>query len=615
MEKPETQSELDLSPESSAPAELDGPQAADATAAATADAAVEATAAAEPSVADAPTEPPVPTVKRQRYFSYYIGWAIISLALLPAVSTFCIYIIGDALYSVLPSDVSVYLAMVPILLLSIAIWLLFLLVIRKKPLPPTAFARYAPVLIWLSFNILVFNLIEVDIAIQLQPIQLYSGFLFVAVAPHFLLVFGFSMGGRIWLYFIVLLCEILPAVPAIWLAGRIRKQPARYQHRMLVISVLTAIIIASPVVTYLIDHIDVLPDDREVERVGNDLDLWVYEPSNLDNILEPTTNPSLRITSDYPRLDGATAAYPIYATAAVSVYDGLAFGFSPVPDPYSENSKTEPEPDYYGNYINCSTTPYAYDALIAGDCDVTFAYEPSAEQLQAAADASLELEMTPIAQDAFVFIVNVDNPVDSLTVEQVREIYEGKITNWKQVGGNNEKILAFQREVGSGSQTIMLSEVMQGREMVSPPKEETYFGMSALVVAVAADYRNYAAALGYSFRFYVSGMQANPNVKMLAIDGVEPTVANIESGRYPFIATLYAVTTSAQSNPHTDELIQWLAGSEGQALVRRVGYAGYAGSANSVSSSNSSNSTNSTNSTDSANSADSASARKPEPAL
>lgn len=78
--------------------------------------------------------------------------------------------------------------------------------------------------------------------------------------------------------------------------------------------------------------------------------------------------------------------------------------------------------------------------------------------------------LTPFATDALVFVVNEDNPVDSLTTEQVRKIYTGQITNWKEVGGEDLDIIPFQRNSEAGSQTLMEKLVMDGLEMMDAPE-------------------------------------------------------------------------------------------------------------------------------------------------
>ena len=94
--------------------------------------------------------------------------------------------------------------------------------------------------------------------------------------------------------------------------------------------------------------------------------------------------------------------------------------------------------------------------------DLIIVTEPSDEEIEMAKKYNIEMLIKPVCYDAFVFITHKDNPVDNLTIEEIQKIYSGQITNWKEVGGNDEKIRAYQREENSGSQTAMEKLVMQG---------------------------------------------------------------------------------------------------------------------------------------------------------
>lgn len=96
---------------------------------------------------------------------------------------------------------------------------------------------------------------------------------------------------------------------------------------------------------------------------------------------------------------------------------------------------------------------------------------------------------TPFAREAFVFIVNADNPVNSLTEQQVRDIFSGAITNWRAVGGDDQEIQTWQRPEDSGSQTVMLSQVMKNVRMISPQETEVASVMEGMI-NVVAEYRN-----------------------------------------------------------------------------------------------------------------------------
>ncbi|MFD2879322.1 PstS family phosphate ABC transporter substrate-binding protein [Paenibacillus rhizoplanae] len=103
--------------------------------------------------------------------------------------------------------------------------------------------------------------------------------------------------------------------------------------------------------------------------------------------------------------------------------------------------------------VLCTSTSEAYKRLIAGNADIIFAAAPSLAQTKQAKLAGRELKLTPIGREAFAFFVNKRNPVDSLSIDQIKDIYSGTVTNWKEVGGKKASIRAFQREENSGSQT------------------------------------------------------------------------------------------------------------------------------------------------------------------
>lgn len=180
--------------------------------------------------------------------------------------------------------------------------------------------------------------------------------------------------------------------------------------------------------------------------------------------------------------------------------------------------------------------------------------------------------MEPFAVDALVFVVNADNPVDSLTVEQVQKIYTGEITNWSEVGGDNLEIVPFQRNAEAGSQTAMLKLVMKDLPMMEAPADYVRGEMGDLIEAVAA-YDGTHAAIGYTVYYYANDMKMADGLKILSIDGVVPCADTIRSGAYPFLNNYYVLT--AADLPEDDPaqiLYDWILSEEGQKLVAHEGY-------------------------------------------
>ncbi|MBR0299077.1 MAG: substrate-binding domain-containing protein, partial [Bacteroidales bacterium] len=131
----------------------------------------------------------------------------------------------------------------------------------------------------------------------------------------------------------------------------------------------------------------------------------------------------------------------------------------------------------YNDYLNrnlCSGTHDAYMNLIGGKTDVIIASRDiSRNEKAASAELGVELKTAPLAIDALVFIVNPKNPVKNLRADQVRKIYTGEITNWKEVGGVDHAITPYIRNADSGSQEKMETLVMNGLTMIDGT-EDTY---------------------------------------------------------------------------------------------------------------------------------------------
>lgn len=221
--------------------------------------------------------------------------------------------------------------------------------------------------------------------------------------------------------------------------------------------------------------------------------------------------------------------------------------------------------------VKCSKTGTAYERLIEGQTDIIFVAEPSkahVEELKAKGD---EFVLTPIGSEAFVFFTNSQNPVQNLSIKQIQDIYSGKITRWKEVGGSWSKILPYQRPENSGSQTIMQNKVMKDITMLAQTKE-TYAGGMGEMISQVASYKNAKNSIGYSFMYYSTEMIRNNQIKYMAIDGVKPTPETVRYKTYPFTVPVYAVTLKSNQKENVSRFIQWILSEEGQGLVERTGY-------------------------------------------
>jgi phosphate transport system substrate-binding protein len=266
----------------------------------------------------------------------------------------------------------------------------------------------------------------------------------------------------------------------------------------------------------------------------------------------PTVNKPDFTKDTYPRIDGSTATIPLSQGIASELL-GL--------------SEAEAKA-----FIKHNTTHNAYVNLMDGKADIIFVTEPSEEELTMAKDKGIELEVVPVVKEAFVFLVNVDNPVDILTQKQIQDIYQGNTQNWKDVGGPDKEIIAYQRPDNSGSQTLMLSQVMKGLEIAKAPVELKPADMAGLIEVIAA-YDNSDKAIGYSVYYYANSMYSKDTIKFVKVDGVEPTNKNISSDAYPYTSAYYAVLRKTEAKDSgARKLLQWILSDEGQKVSEDSGY-------------------------------------------
>ncbi|KGR74203.1 membrane protein [Ureibacillus sinduriensis BLB-1 = JCM 15800] len=289
----------------------------------------------------------------------------------------------------------------------------------------------------------------------------------------------------------------------------------------------------------------------QLATVDSEVNIYEYMPfSNNSKVATLSEGSSLAIKDDLPKIDGATALYPLYSAIVQATYP-------------------QKEYDPYDSEVIVTTTPTAYTNLFQGKVDMIFAAAPSISQLNRAKGLGLDLKLTPIGREAFVFFVNRKNKIDGLSSEQVKGIYSGEITNWEEVGGEKDTIRAFQRPEDSGSQSALQS-FMGEKKIMEAPTEDIASGMGGIINEVA-QYKNFKNAIGYTFRFYSTEMVQNNKIKLLEIDGVAPTKENIRNNRYPISAEIYIITAGTE-NSNVKKLIDWVLSPQGQQLVEKAGY-------------------------------------------
>ncbi len=296
----------------------------------------------------------------------------------------------------------------------------------------------------------------------------------------------------------------------------------------------------------------------------------------------PSPFPDLGIVaSNYPKVDGSTSAEPLQVLLACKVLGSSCFWTHVESDDShrlvaATNAKAAgylSGNDPLSRFINSATkhqgTHKAYVNLITGRVDmILVARRPSNDELRLASRKNVELDIEPVALDAFVFLLNDENPVDSLTVDEIRDIFSGRTRNWVEVRGNNVAINPYQRNRNSGSQEVMRELVMKGRQMAEASELFTFSLMGRPFWAVDRD----PAGIAYSFYYYQEFM-APRAVKTCAVNGVNPAPETISSRQYPLVTELCAVLRRETVAEHpARELRDWLLKATGQRIVQECGF-------------------------------------------
>ena len=300
------------------------------------------------------------------------------------------------------------------------------------------------------------------------------------------------------------------------------------------------------------------------------------------------------IAADYPLVDGSTSAGPLQKVIACTIYAvpclWTTYGWEPnyfvmagvSPQEFDDLERHRGVRQI--NRIYHNGTHISYIMLIDYEADfILVARQPSEDELASAAEAGVTLDVQPVALDAFVFLVNTANPLESLTIDEIRSIYTGETLTWTELGVTEpieddpenpwgdaveNTLHAYTRNPTSGSQQLMESLVMPGLSILSSP-DLMQSNMGAPIMAVNTDTRG----IGYSVFFYARFMHPAPGVKLLGVDGVLPTSATITDRSYPLVTKVYAVVREDMPADSTAVLLRdWLLSPDGQAAVAASGY-------------------------------------------
>lgn len=177
------------------------------------------------------------------------------------------------------------------------------------------------------------------------------------------------------------------------------------------------------------------------------------------------------------------------------------------------------------------------------------------------AEEARGIKVYTVGIDALAIVIHPDNPVETVTLPQLRDIYMGRITNWKELGGNDLAIIPIQREISSGTRGAFDELALDKQEAVAP-------ALLTVITAgdVAASVSIQPAAIGY-----LGFGNLEPDLKVLAIDGTTPSQESIRNGAYPLFRPL-SFLAGPLSQPLADKFINFVLSPEGQAYVEEFGW-------------------------------------------
>jgi phosphate transport system substrate-binding protein len=279
---------------------------------------------------------------------------------------------------------------------------------------------------------------------------------------------------------------------------------------------------------------------------------------------------------NYPRVDGSTSSSLLNTMVACKMlgisYRWLEPGLTtewmlyPVFDEIPGEHK-----NFFYERIRSSKTHGAFMNLINGEADIILVHRRISPDEKAYADsAGVTLIETPIASDAFVFIVNKSNPIKTLTVSQIQKIYTGEITSWSQVGGKSEDMKVFTRPRNSGSEEVFRQLVMKDLE----PAEFTVSQIGGMLqVFSEITYNN--GGICYTFLNYKKLQARIPQseVPVISVNGIFPENKTIRNKTYPFITEVYvAIRSDLDRNSMAYKLYEWLQSENAKQTITDCGF-------------------------------------------
>ena len=282
-------------------------------------------------------------------------------------------------------------------------------------------------------------------------------------------------------------------------------------------------------------------------------------------------------TENFPRMDNSTSSYPLNVIIFCKLFD---IDYKWVREKNIDMWNVEPQISgkakiRFNELIKNSQTHGSYINLITKDTDLILAARTmSPFEKNYANEAGITLTETPIALDAFIFIVNPDNLIESLTISQIQDIYLKNITNWNEFGLDPLEIRPYVRNRNSGSQELMDLLVMEGLDYYNEFQYSSEYDIISSMVPTFERVSYDRNSICYSLYFFKEQMIRKENyTKTISVNGIFPNEETISNNTYPLVSEVYAVIRSdTDVNSMTYKVYEWLQTEAGREAIRESGY-------------------------------------------
>lgn len=257
--------------------------------------------------------------------------------------------------------------------------------------------------------------------------------------------------------------------------------------------------------------------------------------NNFQPFLTQSSQESLNkniIKENLPTIDASVAFYPLASKIVENIY-------------LSEN---------YTNELNWVSTAEAYENIVNGKVDAIIVSQPSKEQIDLIKNSNKNFKFVPFAKEALIFYVNEKNNINSLTIDEIQKIYLGEY---------DKNITTYQLEKNNGSQTCFETIVENN---TIDKKHIEIKDMVTIIKSVVYDQNSIA----YAFNSFYTKVCNSSKLKLISINGVEPTKENIITEKYPLLYDVYFVYDEENLNQNLKIIEEWLLSEEGQELIKNL---------------------------------------------